>query len=243
MTGKKNELIAFGTQNNSVAIITNDLFSDIDFQGISAAIEKIGQSNGSLTTEEKEMANAIVSDWQHGVVGKLHTKNNEMNDFIGFFEVGSHGRVVGADKLEDFGELLADKTRTVLEYDALVAILEVLEDHQQTRPEQPIEREDRTYKESLEEAEAYRLGVAKYDLTQTRLYREVYQAERAWKKLVKENKEVKELLKKARRYNKDLGKFTDLARDKAQIAKLNITVSDKVVRESLRELLDFSIDI
>src|SRR5690606_3787938 len=104
----KNEMIVIAAAKNPVAVVTRGLFDDIDFSGISAAIEKIAQSNGQMSVEEKEMANGIVDQWQKDVIDRLYGRSNEMSRFIKFFEV-SPGDTPNRDKLEDFGLELAQK--------------------------------------------------------------------------------------------------------------------------------------
>lgn len=240
----QNNVIALAVTGNSVAAITTSLFKDIDFNGIAQAIENIGAHNQSMTIEEKEMASGIVDQWEKDVMGRLKEKSGEFSDFVQLIEqTGKDGYVANEDLFDEIGEDLADKTKTTKQYGELVDALEELENHLQTRPNEPIERESRTYKEKLEEEQAYSLEMAKYRLKLKTLQRDVYLKEYEWKKLVKQNKEVKELLKKAKRFNKDLGKFTGMCHDKAQIAKLNIAVSNKGVRDSLRDLLNFSATI
>lgn len=243
-TNTQNNVIVLAVAGNSVAALTHDLFKDIDFSGISTAIENIGAHNQNMTIEEKEMATSIVTQWQKDVIVRLREKGTEFSNFVSFIEhTSTHGRISGQDLFDEIGEELADKTNTVTQYDKLIAALDELEKHYQTRPIEPIEREDRTYKEKLEEEKKYSLEKAQYNLKETKLVREVYLAEFEWKKLVKQNKEVKELLKKSKRFNKDIGKFTQMCEDKAQLAKLNIAVSNKGVRDSLRELLNFNATI
>lgn len=240
MTNTNNQMISLSAPNNSVAAITSDLFRDIDFKGISQAIENIGNHNGTLGVEEKEMASELVAQWEQDVVTRLRDKGHEMNEFVQFFNTGYEGRVSQQERLEDIGADLAAKTNTYNEYTALVQTLEDLEDLHQQRPIQPIEREDRTYKEKLEEEKKFQLDMAKYNLAVTKKNRELYQYETAWKKLLKQNKEVAELIKKAKEYNKSVSKFQQNCHDKAQVAKLNIMISNQDVRQSLRELLDFT---
>jgi hypothetical protein len=238
-----NEMITIGVQNNAVAkAVVNDLFKDIDFTGISTAIENIGNVNGSLTAEEKEMANSIVDQWQNDVMARLRNRGHEMSDFVDFFEVGSNGHVRGADKLDEIGEDLATQTKTVKEFQHLQDLLDELMDLFETRPEEPSNQLNinKTQKEILEEENQYKLDYAKYNLAVKKKQREIYLAEKAWKKLLKQNKEVAELIKKAKKFNKEMSNFTNMCHDKAQIAKLNITVSNVDVRKSLRELLNFS---
>jgi CRISPR/Cas system-associated exonuclease Cas4 (RecB family) len=236
------EVIVIGAAGNSVAVLTHDLFKDIDFSGISSAIDKIGGHAGKMEPEEKTMANDIVDQWQKDVVSRLRTKGNEMHSFINFFEVGSDGRVNGMDLLDEIGDELAVKTNSVKQFENLQALIEELLDVHETRPAQPTLHLDidQTQAAILEEENTFRLETKKYDMAVSKKKREIYLAEREWKKLLKQNKEVVDLIKKGKRFNKDMGKFTDMCHDKAQIAKLNITVGDADVRQALKELLNFS---
>src|SRR5690606_2276366 len=138
--------------------------------------------------------------------------------------------------LEDFGLELAQKTKTEKDYRQLMTLLDELQDAYDMRPEEPKKKLDvsSTQAEILDDEHQYRLDYAKYELDVAKKKREIFLAERNWKKLLKQNKEVRELLKKARQFSGDLGKFKNMCHDKAQIAKLNITVSDANVREALR---------
>jgi hypothetical protein len=238
----QNNLIALSV-NNPVGQLVNDLFRDIDFSGIAQAIENIGNHSGSLTVEEKEYATDIVKQWESDVISRLNDKAHEMQVFLNFFEPARNGYLSNEDLFEEVGEELAKRTNTKNEYDAVVRIYKELRDLYDNRPEQPNFDENTTRKEQVEKEKAYEKEMAIYNMKVKHKERELYLADKKWKELLKQDKNVDELLKRARKFTKNLSKFKSMCHDKAQVAKLNIMVSQTNVRQALRELLNFSATI
>lgn len=241
----QNEIIQLAAVNNNVATAPtiNELFRDIDFSGIAQAIDNIGNHSGALTIEEKEHAKEIVNQWEHDVIKRLHDKSYEMRRFLEFFEPSEGGVISNRDMFEEIGEELAKRTNTTQEYQEVVKVWKEIQELRQQRPELPEEREDRTYKQKLEEEQNYKKEKALYELKLKQKSRELYLADKKWKEALKQNKDIDDLVKRARKFVKNLDKFQQMCHDKAQLAKLNIMVSNEDVRKSLRELLNFSATI
>lgn len=237
-----NNLIALSASNNQIAPLVQDLFQDIDFKGISSAIDNIANHNKTLAPEEKEMAADLVDQWEADVVSRLNNKGHEMNQFIDFFKVKG-AELRKSEQFDLIGYDMAIKTKTKKEHKALVDAIEQLSDLYDRRPDAPVEREDRTLREQLEEESQYKLDLAKHNIAEKKIKREIYLLDKKWKTQLLKNKEVNELLKKARHFTSNLHKFSNLCSDKSQIAKLNIAIANDDVRNSLRELLDFNMTI
>ena len=65
----------------------------------------------------------------------------------------------------------------------------------------------------------------------------------ALKKEINKHDIVKDFIKKAGRYQKNINKFKKECREKGQLAKISISVSNTEVRDALKELLAFSVNV
>ncbi|HLO11100.1 MAG TPA: hypothetical protein VK190_02465 [Pseudoneobacillus sp.] len=249
---ENNALVVRTELANKIAAVLPGLFNDIDFNGLNNALDKIGDSSANLSLDEKNMAVGIVMEWEGSVIKRLYEKDREMSSFLNFFNIatvrfyGYHGyhydnSVYGID--EDKMEALAQQTNTVNEFIQYINAKERLTKFQQTRPEQPEEDDSLSYQDNFMAVKNYEVAMLKYNIEEKKLIKNVAEKERAWKELLQENEGIKELIKKAKKFNKGLNKLIDQCKDKTQIARLNISISSKDARTAIRELMDFSLTI
>lgn len=238
----KNQLIV--KKENQISLVMDDLFKEVDFSGLNKVIDNIAEHN-EFTENEKQLANELIEQWNEDVISRLYTKNAEMGSFLEFLDTSErrggfyeHLRD-DIDLIEDYGEILAEKTNTLSEFDEYMNARNVLEDHQQNRPEKNVFGLDTSISEKLEKEKNYELEMKKYEIQEVKLKREMYTLDRKWKKLINENKDVKKLVQQAKKFNKNLNKLVKESREKARLAKLNVSISSKESRKILRELLDF----
>ncbi len=219
-----------------------NIFKDIDFSGLSAAIEAIGDHTGELEKDEKDFAIKIIGEWEDSVISRLNNHSQEMSQFVNFFSNNNYygGGIFTDQRLE----ALADQSNTRMLYDAWQEAKEALNEHDLNAPESPwLEDPDLTYAEKQVAQQEYRVLNTKHGLATTRLTRKVNEAERTWKKAVNKDEGVKELIAKAQTYVRNVSKYSNECSDKSRLAKLNISIASKDVRASLKGLMDFAIGI
>lgn len=250
MENNNNSLVVKTELANKIAVVLPGLFNDIDFNGLNNALDKMGDSSASLSIEEKNMAVGVILEWEGSVVKRLHEKNQEMSSFLSFFNITPtryYGYGYGSNSIyemdEDKMEGLAHNTNTINEYRAYAEAKAVLERFQQLRPSQPEEDEAVSYKDNFIALKDYEVAMLKYNIELKKLMKDVSTKERAWKDLLQENEGIKELIKKAKKFNKGLNGLIDQCKSKTQIAKLNISISSKDARVAIRELMDFTLKI
>lgn len=235
-----NQIVPSQQSQQLSASLARDLFKDIDFTGINAAIEAIANHSGDLDKEGKQEANKIIDQWAYDVVDRLQKRNRENNEFIHFFDVNIQS---SEDKLETIGFELAERTNSMEAYNKLMNAIDAVNAY---RNHKPIKEEvdiDDTITTQTEKAKQFEKNNSLYEIKKKRLENERKMFEAAWKREIRETELVKQLLKDARNYSSKVDKFSDQCKDKAQLAKLNVSITSSEIRKSLRELLDFTIKL
>lgn len=227
--------------------VMKDLFGDVDFKELNKSIEVLAESSKELSDKEKEMAVTVVNEWEKDVVQRLHTRGQEMETLLDFFEPSSgYGRrrsQVEALMGDEECEALAEKTGTLELWKEYKKVDDEIDDMEHNEPEAPIHDPDQTYEARVMSQKDFELQVAKHQIKQQRLEKKCIEAEHKWKRALAEVGLVSDMIIRARRYRRNLKKFTNDCSAKGRAAKLNISISSKATRDALRELLDFAIQI
>jgi len=235
-----NELIA----TNQAALALPDLFHDFNFADLNKSIETLANSSKVLTDKEKELAVGVVSKWEDDVIRRLNEHESELDDFIEYLDPASSRNYYHRDfELDQDQQIaLAGKTGTMKE---LQAYLDAKQNVDDVKREKPLETElvdDTTlpYEDRVMAMADNDKAWALYNLKERRLERARDLALYNWKKALQANEDIKNMIAYARQYRRNVKKFTKEASDKAQAAKLNISIADETARQALRELIDFA---
>jgi hypothetical protein len=244
MSNKKVE-----TQNTSLAVANSfPLFKGVDFAGLNKTIESLAENNKELSNEEKTLAVQVINDWTNSVTDKLRVHQSEMNSLLNFFDGngygnnyynGRHHGVIDDAKQEE----LAGVTNTLDLYNKYRDADELVNDLRRNTPEYPVENVDETKAEYVIRMRDYEKANALHSLEISRADRTKSLAFNAWKKAIIANPDIKDILKKARSYVKNVDNLYTDCKNKGNLAKLNVTISSANVRTALRELLDFSVEL
>lgn len=241
MTENKNELVLSG-KDFANQLIPN-LFSDIDFDGLNNVIDNMANVSGALSDDDKDFARNLISEWNDTVIIRLNDKNSEAQGFVRFFEPNNQDLYLNHLAFEDFAYDVADKTNTIPQYEAVVKAQEELELFKSTKPESVTTDPDLPLTEDIKRRQQYEADYAIYQLRMDKLKRQLSLAITKWKREMGKEKVIKDLLTQSRKMANGTAKMRDAATSKAQLAKLNITISDQATREALKELVEFSINI
>lgn len=234
----KNQVAISGAEvGNS---IIHNLFNDIDFDGLNGAISEMAKTNKDLTPDEKEMARNIIDEWNGSVIDRLRNKSRDMRGLLYFFRPESNGTVINNINLEDFGPEIAKNTNTVKEFEIVLSLIEQSRDIQNNKPVEQPRPANSTTEEEIERKNNYQTEMGLYELQRTRVNKETNIAIGKWKTIMCESNVVKEILAGARKFERGYDDMTRQAKEKSQLAKLNISISSDVVRKSLTELLTFT---
>lgn len=227
-------------QTTQVATIMPNIFGDIDFSTLNKTIIALGNSSKQLGEKEKEFAIEAINTWEYSIIERLRDKEQEANIYIEFLDINSRcfapfelskeniELLIEAVGLQDLYQEYLDKMR---EYESLSC------------PEEPVIDLSTTLMEQMKARTDYELQRKVWDTTKTKLNREAYNIMRKIKVEMNNKPEVQELLARLKKYKRNVSKFRNECVEKSQLAKINVTISSDEVRESLKELLNFSVTI
>lgn len=220
-----------------------DLFHDIDLNGLSQAIENIGDVSGELEPKEKEFAREIITEWNDSVIGRLETRSQQMRGVIQFFDHRSADQLLNGESLEDFGHELAAQTGTEKELDVILTANRTLADLEYLAPERPIVSPDDTHAQTIQEENKYQAAKAIHQIEKRKLERKRDSAVGTFKRALLGHDDIKTLVKEAKRSYNGTDKLVHMTREKGQLAKLNISISSEKAREALKKLVSFTSNI
>jgi hypothetical protein len=234
-------------QTTSVAVIFPSIFKDIDFSTLNATIDVLGKHGVDLDKEEKSAASKIVDEWNHNVITRLHNRVNEMNNVVNFFNVkrlaqnyrynGYYYNSLGEAELT----ALAASTGTTDLYEQVLKVTNEVERFRDEGPVVPnLDDKSLTALTRMKLKNDYEYAKAKFDIDFVKLDRKLNAAWKAFLTELNTKDQVKQILAKATKYLRNVNTLTSECEAKATLAKLNIQINSEAVRDSLRELMDFT---
>lgn len=227
-------------QTTQVATIMPNIFGDIDFTTLNKTITALGNSSNQLSEKEKGYAIEAISTWESSVIHRLADKEQEANTYIDFLNVNSNCFSPYNMPKEDI-ELLIEAVGLQDLYQEYVAKME--EWNSLPTPEEPVIDLTMTLMEQMEIRTDYELQRKVWETTRTKLSREAYNLMRKLKIELNNKPEIQELLVRMKKYKRNVSKFKNECVEKSQLAKINVTISSEEVKDSLRDLLNFSVTI
>ena len=112
-----------------------------------------------------------------------------------------------------------------------------------TMPQEPIIDLGTTLQEQLTKKSEYELQREIFNTTKLKLEREACNALKKFKEELNKKPEIKEFIARLNKYKRNVSKFRNECSEKSQLAKINVSISSTEVKESLKDLLQFSITI
>ena len=216
----------------------------VSFENLNEVITKLGDSSKELSADEKASACMAIESWEKLVIEKIRTKANEMQAFL---NVMSHGPFNCTSAQEEaVAKLKAICYQIGLQekYDSLAAAIKAAQDYQsEERPTAPRMSEGVSNLENRRLHAAYQSEVAKYNIQLEKLNRKAYLIWDDISKSLKKNVDCKEMLKSCNDWLGKQNKFYNGAREKAEIAKMNVSISSSEVRQLLRQMFDYEVEI
>ncbi len=251
------------TTNNAIMLANGQLFNDVDFRGLSSAISKLGEHSKELTPDEKNHACSIVKEWEGTIIARLNSKNNELCNFLYYFDkkVVAHEQVydryrrngwsnasnhnisrerTGSSVVtNEMEEKMAQETKLVPEFETYVEAMEAYFDHLDARPERLTNIDTNTL-EGIKEDSDNRLAGRKWELESKKFAHKANEANRRWKDALVKEPEIKDMINKAKSFNSQVNKLREDCRVKSQMARVNVYISSAETRKGIQELLRFS---
>lgn len=229
------------TNNTQVATIMPDIFGDIDFSALNSVISKLGTSSVTLKDSEKEFAVNAINTWEQTVIEKLREKENDAITWLNFLDMNSSYCYTSIEEAEVLD--LADATGTRHLYEEYLAKVEEIKVLNANRPEAPINNVNDTLIEQITAKRDYEFNCQVYNISLNKLNREASNLFKKFKKELNEKEEIKELIVRLKKYKRNASKFRRECTEKSQLAKINVSIESESVKDSLRDLLNFSVTI
>lgn len=239
---KKTTAIATATPKTDYEMVM-DQFFNIDFSAMNKIIDNLANRN-SLSKVEKKEANAIIDTWNENVINKLNLEEKHIANFVAAITgTSAMNGIPALIKTQDFIQELetliaaagldkeyADMCDTVAEYTMAESTYRNIpkltdDDLNTTQGEKILMQRDHEYAVAKARAEVTKLG--------NKLIR---QNNDMTSKLMA-NPDIKTLVTKLKRRQSSMKRMATTCTDKAQLAKINITIDDPSVRDSLKELI------
>lgn len=242
--GEATQVVAT-TQQNAIAVFMPRMFSDVNFSTLNGAISALAaRPENALSDADKESARGIILSWNNSVLEAIDNKLNYMRSVSNFFQEKTGYYHNSSTILADDEELaLAQATDTMQLYSRYLEEIEAQKDHLDSKPEKPEYALNTSIEDKLESESAYDLSITKYNIEKNRLERSVASKQSAWKREMRNHPYVKEMLSKVRKFENSIRDLKNEAKQKSQLAILNISIDTPETRESLRQMIEFSITI
>lgn len=225
--------------NYKVAVKNDLLIPNVEFQELAAAISKLAEYNGHLSDFEKSSALDIIDSWEKNIIRDLKNKEREFYNFIQCF--GKRQTYYFDNISEDLLQKIAIATETDELYTEYKNLLELNVSLQSQKPIRPNQDLNMTFEEYNKRMAEYQLEDAKWHFASKKVSKNIADTQVKFINRVSEHDYMKEALRVARSFKRNINNFTKAAVEKSQLAKLNVTISSPEIRESLKELLDFAI--
>lgn len=227
-------------KNETALALSHDflghIMSPADFSVLDQLIQKIGDRSASLSDHEKTAATEVIESWNQSVVARIEANASQASDVLDFMS----GKPMSGTQADQVVELFHSFLGDTPEYQAYAEALQAYMDLSANEPvDEPVDGAM-----SLNEADriiaANRTARLAHQRDMQAANRRYAKAVKAYIKSVNELPEAKEAKAKLSSYKRGASRMAAECRDKASLAKLNISVSDPNTRDLLRELMDFA---
>lgn len=244
-----NEIIASGSQTQVAANI-NEFFGNIDFDKLSASIQTLANRQTNLSCIEKKSAGEVIDEWNKNVLEKIRVEENNITMFLsalaptGYHVCSGISSLINAQMFIPELEFIIDKLDmrqqyeeledVMTQYNAAEALLgntqSIVKDVTTTVEDEILQAKDIELERIKKQAAVTKLGnkIAKLNI-------EIITAINADKDIIKS-------LKLLRRKSTDLKKAELKCSDVASLAKINVTIDDANIRDTLRDIINFSLN-
>jgi len=213
------------------------MFVDMDFDTLNGAIEQLGTFSGKLTDKEKELAVNILTDWEKNVIDKVSVKKRELKDVISFVK---GGYLYDTEFTFKISTKLAEVSNTEDLFNIYIENKQKLIEFEQEIPVKPLHNPSLTEFENDEIYRDYVFELTKSNATIKLFKYNMTLSHRQWFNKMKKSQEVITITGEMDAYLVKLTKYNTECKDKSQLAKVNISIANEDVRNSIKEIINFS---
>lgn len=219
-------------------------FFNIDFAAMNTVIDKLA-NRGSLSKVEKKEANDIIDTWNHNVVDKLNIESNNIQQFIGAITGTTSTGIPALIQNQEFIselEMLIDYAGLQDEYNEMCdTVDEYMVADAERRNLPTIDNDiDTTAGQLIMMQRDYDYRLAQLNANVRKIGNKLTRQNIAMTSALMANSDVKTLITQLKKRVNNMKKMKTSCTDKAQLAKINITIDDAAVRDTLKELIELT---
>ena len=231
------------TTNTSAQLgVINDFFN-IDFAAMNATIDKLANNTSALSEVEKKEANKIIDTWNNNVVDKLSAEEVKIKEFVK--AVSGDTSSYGIPALIS-NQLYIDELEQLIEYagandiyDRLCEAINNESVHKAaknnfTALDDDIDTTKGEYIKMLRDRE-YQMAALEADIRKAS--NKVLRTNLELVNCLNSNPDIKKVITALKKKASAMIKMKTECCDMAQLAKINITINDQAMRDTLRELI------
>ena len=214
--------------------------NNFEFEKINGAIERLA-SVENLTAEDKKQAMIAIEEWEKLTIKRIESKKEELQTVVNLInstQVEAWQFESKKEKIEKLAIIVgAEETFKKIEA-AINRLIEKKED----QPEKYTFDDELSRNENLLKQQESEKEILVFEIEKRKLEKEYLNLTKELMKAIKKDKSIKESALAAESFIRDTSKLSRICRDKSALAKINVLVSNKELKESLKEMMNFSIE-
>ena len=194
-----------------------------------------------MSTDDKKQAVLAIEEWEKITTKRIDSKKEELQTVVNLInstQIEVWQFESKKEKLEKLAIIAgAEATFKKIE-DAVNKIIEKKED----QPEKYVFDDELSRNENLLKQQESEKEIVVFEIEMRKLEKEYLRLTKELMKIIKKNASIKESTLAAEKFILDASKLSRICRDKSALAKINVLVSNKELKESLREMMNFSME-
>ena len=214
--------------------------NNFQFEKINGAIEKLATVE-NLSTDDKKQAVLAIEEWEKITTKRIDSKKEELQTVVNLINSTQVEAWQFESKKEKI-EKLAIIAGTEETFKKIEAAINKLIEKKEDQPEKYIFDDELSRNENLLKQQESEKEIVVFEIEKRKLEKEYLRLTKELMKVIKKNASIKESALAAERFILDANKLSRICRDKSALAKINVLVSNKELKESLKEMMNFSME-
>jgi vacuolar-type H+-ATPase subunit I/STV1 len=214
--------------------------NNFEFEKINGAIERLA-SVENLTTEDKKQAVSAIEEWEKLTIKRIDSKKDELQAIVNLINNKQIANWEFEKKREQL-EKLATIAGAQKLFEKTDAAIKKYEEKREEEPEKYEFDDEISRNENLLKQQDSEKKMVIYSIEKKKLEKIYLNASKELMKTVAKNESIKSSVLAAESFIRDADKLSRICRDKSALAKINVLVSNKELKESLKEMMNFSIE-
>jgi hypothetical protein len=246
-------VICLESENTAIVLAGKGLFKDINFADLNNSINALADISNNLTIEDRKAAIGIIDQWERDVLNRLGEHSRDLDCFVRYFSRYTNrsffghdhdictigNRIVTEEKLLS----IAAQTGTLELYNAWVESVEAFNLIYNEIIDEPLSDPDLSQVQVAKLQHEYNLKITEHKINGQRATNKVIRAFNAFIDELNKNDKFRSMRKNIKASIENSRLLTNECRQKSQMAKVNVMISSSALRESLKEMQNFLINI